>query len=90
VWEDYTFSWEGGESNLEAQERGLEAIKEILQRYEGENIAIGTHGNIMVLIMQYFDKSFDFNFWKNLDMPDIYKVTFNGLQYREALRCWER
>ncbi|MEH7122422.1 histidine phosphatase family protein [Bacillus sp. JJ1773] len=89
VWEDDHFSWEGGESNAVAQKRGVDATIQILDKYEGKNIVIGTHGNIMVLIMNYFDNQYDFAFWKNLDMPDIYKLTFDGRELRDAKRLWE-
>lgn len=90
VWEDPTFSWEGGESNITAQERGVKATLEVLEKYEGKNIVIGTHGNLMVLIMNYFDKIYDFNFWKGLDMPDIYKLSFENNKLKEVNRIWNR
>ncbi|WP_223702334.1 histidine phosphatase family protein [Sutcliffiella deserti] len=90
VWEDYNFSWNGGESNLVAQKRGIDSIYKLLDSYKGESIVIGTHGNIMVLIMNYFDKQYDFSFWKNLDMPDIYKLIFDGKELRSVKRIWER
>lgn len=72
VWEDFNFSWEGGESNIVAQKRGVEATFNLLDKYKDKNVVIGTHGNIMVLIMNFFDNQYDFSFWENLDMPDIY------------------
>ena len=80
VWSNFDFSLPGGESNHLAQERGVQATKEILKKYGGQNIAIGTHGNIMVLIMNYFDPIYDFSFWKQLEMPDIYQLTFSEQQ----------
>jgi 2,3-bisphosphoglycerate-dependent phosphoglycerate mutase len=89
VWEEPAFSWEGGESNIIAQKRGVEATLKVLERYEGKNIIVGTHGNIMVLIMNFFDKKYDFSFWKELHMPDIYKLTFNGTTLKEVNRIWK-
>ncbi|TQR18638.1 histidine phosphatase family protein [Psychrobacillus soli] len=77
VWADFDFSLEGGESNNIAQKRGVEATLQVLDKYEGQNIVIGTHGNIQVLIMNYFDPQYDVHFWEQLAMPDIYKLTFN-------------
>ncbi|MCP8615415.1 histidine phosphatase family protein [Salirhabdus salicampi] len=77
VWSDYSFSWSGGESNVVAQQRGVKTMMWILQTYKGENIVIGTHGNIMVLIMNYFDEKYGYSFWKQLNMPDIYKLSFH-------------
>lgn len=90
VWEDYNFSWEGGESNIVAQKRGVENTLNILEKYKGENVVVGTHGNIMVLIMNYFDSQYDFSFWQNLDMPDIYKLIFHGKVLRNVEKVWER
>lgn len=90
VWKEPTFSWEGGESNIIAQKRGIKTILEVLERFEGKNIVVGTHGNNMVLIMNYFDEKYDFNFWKGLDMPDIYKLTFVKKNLKEVTRIWNR
>ncbi|WP_404350103.1 histidine phosphatase family protein [Sutcliffiella horikoshii] len=90
VWGDPNFAWEGGESNMEAQARGVKVIHYLLKKYEGKNVAIGIHGNIMVLIMNYFDKQYDFSFWNGLDMPDIYKLTFDGDELVGVSRLWER
>ncbi|WP_202709212.1 histidine phosphatase family protein [Sporosalibacterium faouarense] len=88
VWEDYSFSWDGGESNYIAQRRGINALRKVLEQYNEKNIVIGTHGNIMVLIMNYFDKSFDFLFWKDLEMPDIYKLTFENERLVNTVQIW--
>ncbi|UUZ89998.1 hypothetical protein LJK87_28740 [Paenibacillus sp. P25] len=50
---------------------------------------IGTHGNLMVLIMNYFDPKYDFDFWKRLGVPDIYRLTFEGTELKEAVRLWK-
>ncbi|WP_409250847.1 histidine phosphatase family protein [Bacillus sp. SCS-153A] len=86
VWQDWKFSWEGGESNLAAQERGVKVLREVLEEYEGKNIVVGTHGNIMVLIMNYFERTCDFDFWKKLEMPDIYRLSFDGERFVKAER----
>ena len=78
VWEDESFAFGGGESNNVARERGVKATIQVLESYEGKNIVIGTHGNIMVLIMSFFDDKLGFSFWSELDMPDIYKLSFEG------------
>ncbi|WP_216830601.1 histidine phosphatase family protein [Alkalihalobacterium elongatum] len=90
VWEDYNFSWEGGESNIVAQKRGIDTTYDVIERYKDKNVVIGTHGNIMVLIMNFFDKQYDFTFWQNLDMPDIFKLTFDGKVLRNVERLWEK
>ncbi|HDR3886244.1 TPA: histidine phosphatase family protein [Bacillus cereus] len=86
VWEDWTFAYEGGESNDVAQRRAVLCMQNILGKYKGKNIVIGTHGNIMVLLMNYFDSKYDFQFWKTLHMPDVYKLTFNSNRFISAER----
>lgn len=76
VWNDPSFSLEGGEANEVAQERGIEAVERTLERWNGEDIVIGTHGNVLTLILNYYDETYDFEFWQRLSMPDIYQVTF--------------
>lgn len=86
VWEHPTFCWSGGESNVTAQQRGFEATIKVLDEYEGKSIVIGTHGNIMVLIMNYFDAHYDFSFWNSLKMPDVYKLIFENKKLLEVNR----
>jgi 2,3-bisphosphoglycerate-dependent phosphoglycerate mutase len=89
VWEDEHFSWEGGESNAAAQKRGIKATEQVLARFPGKNVVIGTHGNLMVLLMNVFDKRYDYHFWQQLSMPDIYRLSFDGTDLREVSRVWE-
>lgn len=88
VWENPMFSYPGGESNQEAQKRGVDVILKILSQYEGKKVVIGTHGNIMTLIMQYFDNRFDFSFWQQLTMPDIYKLVFKQNKLNSIQKVW--
>ncbi len=83
------FAWEGGESNKDAQKRGVNATLQLLNEYRNKKIVIGTHGNMMVLIMNYFDKRFDYSFWKSLTMPDIYKLEFEGSKLISTSRLWQ-
>ena len=64
----------------------MDATLQVLQTYKGQNIVIGTHGNIMVLIMNHFDAQYDYSFWKELAMPDVYRMTFDGLKLKEVKR----
>lgn len=84
AWEDFNFSLQGGESGHIAQKRGVQGINDILEEYKGKNIVIGTHGNIMTLIMNYYDKKYDYLFWKSLNMPDIYKLSFENKELKSV------
>lgn len=88
VWSDEEFHFDGGESNLFARQRGLEGIHRILEQYKGRKIVSGTHGNIMTLIMGAYDPRYEYHFWKKLDMPDIYRLTFYEKDFIESKRIW--
>ncbi|MYL39164.1 histidine phosphatase family protein [Halobacillus litoralis] len=88
LWENPDFSWEGGESNHKARYRGVQGIQTLLEQYQGRRIVAGTHGNIMVLIMNFFHERYDFEFWKKLSMPDIYKLSFENGRLIDCCRVW--
>lgn len=57
---DPTFSLTEGESNTVCQNRAITVLKELLTTYQGQKIALGTHGAVMTLMMGYYDKSVRF------------------------------
>lgn len=79
-WSDFDYRLEGGESLREVQERGTVVIKEVMDKYCGKNVVVGTHGTFMSVQLNYFDKNIDFDFWRQVNMPDVYKATFNGYE----------
>jgi 2,3-bisphosphoglycerate-dependent phosphoglycerate mutase len=87
--EDLDFALEGGESTREAQMRAVPVIERLLVEQQGKNVVIGTHGNIMTIIMNYFDESYGFDFWENTSKPDIYRMTFEGKRLKKIERVWE-
>ncbi len=89
LWSEPNYAFPGGESNEMAQQRGGDMIRTLVEEYEGKNIVIGSHGNIMVLTMKYFDVSYGLDFWKQLTMPDVYKLTFEGVTLVEVRRMWD-
>jgi 2,3-bisphosphoglycerate-dependent phosphoglycerate mutase len=61
----------GGESSREAMKRIVSAIDE-LHSVDFKNIAVVTHGNLMSLLLRYFDNQFGFKQWQSLSNPDVY------------------
>ena len=57
-WADHSYHEEGGESLKMVQERNMEALKEILDKYPDKTIVIGTHGTALSTIMNYYDPDF--------------------------------
>ncbi|PFG14915.1 histidine phosphatase family protein [Bacillus sp. es.036] len=90
VWLNESYAHPGGESNEKARNRGIDALKDVLKTYEGKSIVIGTHGNMLALIMSHFDQKYDVTFWRNLDMPDVYCLTFEEETLMNVERIWER
>ncbi|MEY2373304.1 histidine phosphatase family protein [Lysinibacillus capsici] len=89
VWHEPNFAWAGGESNQQAMTRAIPSLQCILLTHLKESVVIGTHGNIMALMMQYFDAQYDYAFWQTLSMPDIYRLSFQGLSLKQVARVWQ-
>lgn len=87
---DIDYSLESGESTRKAQERAIPIIDKLLCEYRGKSIVIGTHGNIMTIIMNYYNKEYGFEFWNTTSMPDIYKMTFESNELKDIERLWGR
>lgn len=79
-WADFSFHEEGGESIGMVQERNMAALREILEKNEGKNIVIGTHGTALSSILNYYNPSFNCDdFLRIVDwMPYIIELDFEG------------
>lgn len=88
MFDDPTYALPGGESNTVCQNRSVGVITYILEEYKGKKIAIGTHGNVMTLMMNYFDSTYGWDFLNQTKKPDIYKLFFKDLELKEVKRLW--
>lgn len=52
-WSDFNFCEEDGENLASVQKRNIEALTEILNRYAGKNIVIGTHGTLAGEVVEF-------------------------------------
>jgi 2,3-bisphosphoglycerate-dependent phosphoglycerate mutase len=86
--EDIDYCMTDGETTREAQSRSIPVIEKLLTEHAGQGIAIGTHGNIMTIILNYYDSKIGYDFWTRTSKPDIYKATFKGLEYLGIERLW--
>jgi len=77
-----------GESYKDCQRRVVKVLKEILMDFQGQKIVIGTHGLVMTLMMNYFDKQYGFEFLIHTSKPDIYKLEFNAEQLLNVEKLW--
>lgn len=87
--DDIDFALEGGESTRSALQRSIPVIEKLLKEYCGKNIVIGTHGNIMTVILNHYDNTYGFDFWNSTSKPDIYKLTFDGNLLKQIDRVWK-
>ncbi|KXT68280.1 histidine phosphatase family protein [Streptococcus cristatus] len=71
LWSRPTFSLVDGESNQQAQQRALALLHELESKHQNEEIIISSHGNLICILLSAFDSSIDYNFWRNLSMPDV-------------------
>jgi 2,3-bisphosphoglycerate-dependent phosphoglycerate mutase len=85
---DIDFCMPEGETTRQAQERAIPIIMKLLSDYDGKKIVIGTHGNIMTIILNYFDSKYRFEFWKQTSKPDIYKLEFVEKKLMSVERLW--
>lgn len=86
---DHDFCLDGGETTKQAQQRAIPILLDLIETYEGKNIALGTHGNIMTIMMNYFDSRYGFDFWHNTTKPDVYRLEFANKQLTHVERVWD-
>lgn len=80
---DFELAYPGGESSKEAMKRIIRAVEDAAAGFE--NTLIVTHGNIMSLLLHYYDKRFGFAEWKKLSNPDVFLLKSGHVE-----RLWER
>ncbi|WP_373231344.1 histidine phosphatase family protein [Cohnella sp.] len=86
---DKEFCLAGGESTKTAQERAIPLIERLINEFEGKEVVIGTHGNIMTIIMNYYNNDeYGFDFWQSTSKPDVYKLTFKRNELENVERIW--
>ena len=73
---DLDLSFEGGESSRTAMMRGVAVVERAIQQTAKPTVIV-THGNLMTLILKYFDKQIGYAEWENLRNPDVYCLKFS-------------
>jgi 2,3-bisphosphoglycerate-dependent phosphoglycerate mutase len=84
---DLDLVFEGGESSKEAMNRGIQAINDILTS-ELEASIVVSHGNLLSLILKYYDDNVGFEDWKALTNPDVYLLSVNKDNTCNVKRVW--
>ncbi|GHU33115.1 phosphoglycerate mutase [Spirochaetia bacterium] len=77
-WENFNYKLDNGESLFEVQKRNIKNLEKILLKNKGEIIAIGTHGTALSTIINYYNRNFGYEDFKQLVpiMPYIVRFAF--------------
>ena len=90
TWRVPTHATADGESNVVAQTRGVAAVHRFITRHAGQHVVVATHGNLLALILNGFDPSFGYEFWRALSFPDVYELEFEATALIGVRRMWEK
>lgn len=83
AWTDADFALPGGESGRAAQRRAVATLDLLRSRHpDGGRLVLGSHGNLISLILQALEPGVDFDFHMAMPMPAIYRLTHDGLRWR--------
>ncbi|SES78808.1 2,3-bisphosphoglycerate-dependent phosphoglycerate mutase [Oceanobacillus limi] len=83
---DMTLRFDGGESSQEAMNRIAGVVNRLFDD-DKSNAVIVTHGNLLALLLKYYNDEFGFEDWKKLSNPDVFQLTkqANSVTYE---RLW--
>jgi 2,3-bisphosphoglycerate-dependent phosphoglycerate mutase len=90
TWRVPTYATANAESNALAQTRGLAEVHRFITRHAGQHVVVATHGNLLALILNGFDPSFGYEFWRELSFPDVYELEFESTALIRVRRIWEK
>ena len=79
-WADFDYKLSDGESLNEVQSRNISALNNVLEKYKGKKIVIGSHGTALSTIINYYDKSFGYEDFEKIRtvMPWVVEFTFQN------------
>ncbi|WP_335869910.1 histidine phosphatase family protein [Bacillus sp. 2205SS5-2] len=83
---DMYLKYEGGESSIEARNRIVEVVTDILES-NSENTIIVAHGGIISLLLNHYNQNFGFEQWKSLSNPDVYQLRIFKNEF-QVKRLW--
>lgn len=89
TFDDLNLSYKGGESSLEAMKRGIAVVHEALDSH-AKHIVLVSHGNLIALLLKYYDEQIQFEHWQALTNPDVYELVFDdNCQLIRIERIWQ-
>ena len=83
AWADPDYAVEGAESGRQAQRRAMALLDLLRTRHaDGGRLLIGSHGNLISLLLQAFEPGVDHEFPMAMPMPAIYHLQHDGIGWR--------
>ena len=78
-WSDFAYKLSDGECLQEVQTRNISALQQVIYKYAGKNIVVGSHGTALSTIINYYDHSFGYNDFEKIKnvMPWIVEFVFD-------------
>ena len=74
LWQNPSESLSEGESNQDALARVLNFLMDLEERYSDKTILLSSHGNLLGILINHFDPSFDYKKWGQMTFPDCFLV----------------
>lgn len=82
-WSDADFAPPGGETGRAAQRRAVGILDLLRSRHpDGGRLVLGSHGNLISLILQALEPGVDFAFHMAMPNPAVYRLSHDGLRWR--------
>ena len=90
-WNDFDYKLSDGECLKEVQDRNLAALNTVLEKYNGKNVVIGSHGTALSTIINYYDNSFCYEDFENIRfvMPWIVEFVFDADKNCIEINKWK-
>ena len=78
-WEATEWESDWGECVQDVKKRNVEALMDVLDKYEGHNIVLGTHGTAFSTILDYLSPEYGYDDFtrKMYWMPNIVEIVFD-------------
>ncbi len=74
LWQNPSESLSEGESNQDALARVLNFLMDLEERYSDKTILLSSHGNLLGILINHFDPSFNYKKWGQMTFPDCFLV----------------
>lgn len=89
TFDDLDLCYAGGESSRQAMDRGIAVLDKAI-RTDAKQIAVVSHGNLISLLLKYYNDQIQFEHWQALSNPDVYQLVFDDeYQLLHMERIWQ-